>query len=51
MSLPMGWVDKWTIVNAIILVVEIIAVMFVFHNKKVYTNKTDKNHPQTGTAT
>jgi uncharacterized membrane protein YhaH (DUF805 family) len=40
--LSMGWVDKWTIVNAIILIVEIIATMFVFHNKKTGTNKTGK---------
>jgi len=47
MSLPRGWVDRWTIVNAIILVAEIITVMFVFHNKKTETNKTDKNNTQT----
>jgi uncharacterized membrane protein len=50
MGLSMGWVDKWTIVNAIILVVEIMAVMFVFHNKKAATNNTDKNRAQTTTT-
>jgi uncharacterized repeat protein (TIGR02543 family) len=35
----MGWVDEWTIVNAIVLIVEIVAMMMVFYNKKAGTNK------------
>jgi len=40
MSLPMGWVDKWTIVNAAILIVGIITAMFVFKHKKIQKTKT-----------
>jgi H+/gluconate symporter-like permease len=43
MSLPRGWVDRWTIVNVIILVAGIITALFVFHNKKTTSNNTDKN--------
>jgi H+/gluconate symporter-like permease len=40
MSRSMAMVDKWTIVNAIILAVEIIAIVFTFkHNKN--NNKND----------
>jgi Ca2+/Na+ antiporter len=49
MGLSMGWVDRWTIVNAIIFVVEIVVVLFVFHNKKVDASNTDKNYAQTNT--
>jgi hypothetical protein len=31
---PMCMVDKWTIVNAIIFIVEIIAITFIFKHKK-----------------
>jgi hypothetical protein len=41
MSLPRTLVDRWTIVNAVILVVEVVAVLFVF--KQVKT----KNDEQT----
>jgi heme/copper-type cytochrome/quinol oxidase subunit 2 len=41
MSLPMGMVDKWTIVNAVLLVVEVLAIIFVYktvkQTKTVYT--------------
>jgi uncharacterized repeat protein (TIGR02543 family) len=33
--LSMGWVDKWTIVNAVILVIELVAILFVFKHSKV----------------
>jgi uncharacterized protein YpmB len=33
-SRVMAWVDKWTIVNAIILLVEILAAIFTFKSKK-----------------
>jgi len=49
MSLPMGWVDKWTIANTIILIAEIIAIIFVFktvkQTKTINTTSTDKNTP------
>ena len=34
MSLPMQWIDIWTIVNAVILLAEIIAVRLVFKGDK-----------------
>jgi H+/gluconate symporter-like permease len=34
-SLSMGWVDKWTIVNAVLLIVESVAILFVFKQTKV----------------
>ncbi|MCL2642668.1 MAG: hypothetical protein FWD52_04045, partial [Candidatus Bathyarchaeota archaeon] len=47
MSRPMALVDKWTIVNAIVFIVEIIAVVLVFrHNKNniaVNNNAMDPN--------
>jgi H+/gluconate symporter-like permease len=48
MKLPMRMVDNWTIVNAIILIVELIAVFLVFKQTKT-ENQEDKqkqtNHP------
>ena len=40
-SLPMAWVDRWTIVNAIIFVAQIIAILFVFKHVKKENNDTD----------
>jgi len=34
MRLPMVLVDRWTIVNAVIFIIEVIAVLFVFKKKK-----------------
>jgi uncharacterized repeat protein (TIGR02543 family) len=42
MSRVMGWVDKWTIVNAIIFIVEIIAIVFTFKSKKESDKKEGK---------
>jgi protein-S-isoprenylcysteine O-methyltransferase Ste14 len=39
MSLPMGWVDRWTIVNVVILVVEIIVLLFAFKGNKLHKKK------------
>jgi hypothetical protein len=36
---PMSWVDEWTIVNAAILLVEIVAVLFVFKQATVETRQ------------
>jgi uncharacterized repeat protein (TIGR02543 family) len=33
--LPMALVDRWTIVNALILIVELVAIAFVFKHKKI----------------
>jgi uncharacterized repeat protein (TIGR02543 family) len=41
MSRVMAWVDKWTIVNAIILIVEIIAAIFTFKTKKEEKENND----------
>jgi hypothetical protein len=46
MSLSRGWVDWWTIVNAVLFVVEISFIAFVFHNKKV-ASKQDKKPEST----
>jgi uncharacterized repeat protein (TIGR02543 family) len=43
MKLPMTMVDKWTIINAIIFIVEIIAIILTFKHKKGTTNNDDDN--------
>ena len=43
-SLSMGWVDKWTIVNAIIFIVEILAITLTFKQKK--NNDNDENEKE-----
>jgi uncharacterized membrane protein YbaN (DUF454 family) len=46
MKLPMAMVDKWTIVNAIIFIVEIIAIAFIFKRKEAeqtQNNSTTSN--------
>ncbi|MCL2477162.1 InlB B-repeat-containing protein [Candidatus Bathycorpusculum sp.] len=40
-SLPMAWADRWTVVNAIIFVAQIIAILFVFKHVKKENNNTD----------
>jgi uncharacterized membrane protein len=44
MSNPKTLVDKWTIINAVLLIAEILSILFVFHNKKTDTDddSTDK---------
>jgi len=33
-KLPMGLVDKWTIINAVIFIVELITIAFIFKRKE-----------------
>jgi len=40
LSLKMGLVDRWTIVNAILFVVEFVAIILVFKHKKTATATT-----------
>jgi predicted outer membrane repeat protein len=49
LSRPMGLVDSWTIVNVIILAVQIIALIFTFKHKKDNTSNTEE--PNTSTPT
>lgn len=49
MSLPMGWVDTWTIVNIAILAVEIISLAFVF--KKKSNEQEDQDKPASNATT
>jgi hypothetical protein len=41
-----AWVDRWTIVNVAILILEIVAIMLVFKRKKVktYPEKSNQNN-------
>jgi hypothetical protein len=34
MGLSMGWVDRWTIVNVVIFVIEIVVLTLVFKREK-----------------
>ncbi|MCL2134138.1 MAG: InlB B-repeat-containing protein [Candidatus Bathyarchaeota archaeon] len=47
MTLPMQYVDKWTIVNAIIFIVEIIAITLTFKHQKIDKTKPDEEDNQT----
>ena len=49
MSRPRAWVDSWTIVNAIIFIIEIIAIAFTFKTKK--TAKEEPKESETVTST
>ncbi|MCL2476226.1 InlB B-repeat-containing protein, partial [Candidatus Bathycorpusculum sp.] len=51
-SLPMALVDQWTIVNAIIFIVEIIAItLLIFNRKKKDDSKEDDNKNDTNLST
>jgi uncharacterized repeat protein (TIGR02543 family) len=39
LSLPIGWLDKWTIVNVAILTVEIVVTLFVFKRVKFVSER------------
>ena len=49
MSRPRAWVDNWTIVNAIIFIIEIIAIAFAFKTKKADKEKPKEREPVTTT--
>jgi len=46
LNLKMALVDKWTIVNAIIFLAELVAIIFVFKHKKI-SNTNNTEQPQT----
>ena len=46
MSLPMRYVDNWTIINAIIFIVEIVVIILAFKYKKQTTQKQQTTPPQ-----
>jgi uncharacterized protein YpmB len=50
-SLPMAWVDRWTIVNAIIFVAQIITIVFIFKHVKKENNNADDDKKVTITTT
>ena len=43
MSHKMAWIDNWTILHAILFIVEIIAITFTFKTKKDKTNTNNNN--------
>ncbi|MCL2359261.1 InlB B-repeat-containing protein, partial [Candidatus Bathycorpusculum sp.] len=45
MSLQMGWVDGWSIVNVAILLVELLCLFFVFKPKKKSHEQENENKP------
>jgi membrane protein implicated in regulation of membrane protease activity len=46
--LPMVWMDRWTIVHAIIAVVELISIWMVFKRKKKDKDEDKNQEPQQG---
>jgi len=43
MSHKMAWIDNWTILHAVLFIVEIIAITFTFKTKKDKTNTNNNN--------
>jgi uncharacterized repeat protein (TIGR02543 family) len=50
MSLSMGWVDRWTVVNTVIFVVTIIASIFVFKTVKQTKNTSNTSSSRTSSS-
>jgi hypothetical protein len=51
MSLPMRLVDKWTIINAILFIVEIIVIVLHTRTQKTTNNQTEEPNSSNTTAT
>jgi uncharacterized repeat protein (TIGR02543 family) len=51
MNNPMTMVDKWTIINAIIFVIELVAIAFIFKRKKTTTETNEKQEDNTTSST
>jgi uncharacterized protein YqhQ len=46
MSLSMGWVDRWTLLNVAILAIEILSIALMFkHKKTIRRPEKEQNRP------